>query len=88
MSGAKEVSEAASFLTELLASGDKAVLLDSGGFVWWTHEDGEGRWLAGVAEPKRSGQIGTAIEAWMNLMSPQRAAAFGPFTLIHREAAE
>lgn len=74
-------------LRSLFQDEGKAVLIDSGGFVWWTVEDETGYWLAGVAEPARKGTHGTAIQAWMNLMTPEQAAAYGPFTIIHRSDA-
>lgn len=68
----------------LSSSNSKAVLLDSGGFVWWTYTNDEGYWMAGAVSPARAGTHGTAIQAWMNLMTPEQAAAYGPFTIIHR----
>jgi hypothetical protein len=56
------------------------VLLDKGGFVWWTHEDRRGEWwLHGVAGPKNPDENGLATEAWMNIFKPDRAKGYGPF---------
>ncbi len=71
-------------IRELFDGGRSAVLLDKGGFVWWTTYVDDGPWLAGSACRARSGETGMAIEAFMNLMSPGQAAPYGPFTVIHR----
>lgn len=71
-------------LTELISNSDRTVvLLDSGGFVWWSSEDRHGDfWLEGCAGPCDPDDQGLAVRAWMNKMAPEEAVAYGPFMII------
>lgn len=63
------------------------VLLDSGGFVWWTDVDRRGDVLLhGVGIPARAGARGLAVEAYLNIMSPEEAVPYGPFRVVRVHA--